>query len=68
MMQIKGFKRALKKLAKGKYHHVKHSITEYHNGEIKEEWSAYMDGNDWTSGHNTPEEAIKEMKRMRKEN
>ena len=64
MMQLKGFKKALKKLAKKRYHEVRHYITEYNDGDVKEVWEAYIENIGWTNGYITPEEAIAEMEIM----
>ena len=60
-MQLKGFKKALKKLAKERYHQVRHYITEYSDRDVKEVWDAYIEDIGWTDGYTTPEEAIAEM-------
>lgn len=64
MMRFKGFKRAVKKVAKGRYHCVKQYLTEYNDGELRHGWGAYVDGASWTNDHNTPEEAVAELERM----
>ena len=61
MMQLKGLKRAIKKLAKGKHHTVRHGVTEYKDGQIKDVWEAYIEDTSWTKDCNTPEEVVAEM-------
>jgi len=63
-MRFKGFKQAVKKLAKGRYHCVQHQVTEYQSGRVLEEWSAYVAGATWTKDHLTPEEALLEVEDM----
>lgn len=64
MMHMAGFKQAVKKLAKGRYHSVAYDIVEYHTGEIRHEWRAYIDGTSWTRRYVIPEEALKELEKM----
>lgn len=61
MMWFKEFKQAVKELAKGRYHAVRHSLTEYSDGGLKHNWRAYIDDTNWTAEHSTPEEALAEM-------
>lgn len=67
MMRSKGLKRAVKRLAKGKFHSVEHKITEFHTGRVAEYWTAYIDGTNWTKSHGTPELALQQLKHMIKE-
>jgi len=64
MMHLKGFKRGVKKLAKGRYHCVKHQITEYNDGEVKHIWAAYTEDASWTKNCSAPEAALSELERM----
>jgi len=60
-MKFAGFKRAVKKVAEGRYHCVFYQLTEYHTGELNHKWKAYIDGKSWTDDHASPEEALKEI-------
>lgn len=64
MMQFKGFRRVVKKLAKGRYHCARHQVTEYSSGRETDEWDAYIAGVTWTTGHSTPEEALTAMEAL----
>lgn len=67
MMQLEEFKRAVKKLANGRYHTVQLNITEYHDGEVKYNYAAYIGDVGWTKFSNsTPEDALTELNLMKK--
>ena len=42
-------KRELKKLAKGKYHPLSYTITEYSDGALSQECQTYIDGYDFST-------------------
>ena len=62
-MRLRGFKQAVKKLAKGQYHSVRHEITETHAGNILYEWSAYIAGVGWTMDLSTPEAVLRALEK-----
>lgn len=43
-MTFKKARRKLKKLAKGKFHSIEYKVTEYHNGELEQKCTLYIDG------------------------
>lgn len=61
---IKGFKQAVKKLAKGDYHIAEHRVTEHRSGEVAHYWRAYTEKASFTGGHSTPEGALTELEKM----
>lgn len=63
-MQMKGFKQAVKKLARGTYHCVEHAIVEYHDGTTKDEWRAYISIKGWTDFHGSPKAALSNLEKM----
>ncbi len=63
-MHMAGFKRAVKKLAKDRYHCVRLQIVEYEGGRTEHNWSGYIEGADWTWDYKTPEEALKALKEI----
>ena len=60
-MNFQQAKKGLKKLAKGKYHCIRYELTEYNNGDLKQECSVYVDGQEWVEGY-TWNEALNKMK------
>ena len=63
-MHLKGFKQAVKKLAKGRYHAIQIEVIEYADGGRRYEYRAYIVDRGWTATHDAPEEALSELEKM----